>query len=247
MALNFSPAGPERRKFFTAANAARIDACRKRIQTWRRSGKLRGEAEHAFLLASLMRSCARVANTTGTYTAFMRDFLQRAVRPLRILPAHTECGKAAGRHAVLQGDAADAARARAFDVVYLDPPFNARHYASYYGFYNFLIAYDPSKRVVGRTAAPAEYYRSPWGKRGTAQRSLAELVDALADGGVREHVFMAYNNHGVLSKLDIMKELRRLGPTVLHRQKPRRAYRSHGGVASADSVEDWLFWTDCRK
>lgn len=162
VALNFSPAGPMRRKFFTAANAARIDACRARIETWRRTGKLRGEAEHAFLLASLMRSCARVSNTTGTYTAFMREFLPRAVRPLRILPAHTDddMGRRRRRRngdAVLQGDAADAARARAFDVVYLDPPFNARHYASYYGFYNFLIAYDPALQVVGRTAAPAEY------------------------------------------------------------------------------------------
>lgn len=76
-------------------------------------------------------------------------------------------------------------------------------------------------------------------------------MDALlpSDGkrGVREHVFMAYNNRGVLSRQDILKELRRLGPTVLHRQKPRRAYRSHGDVPSADSVEDWLFWTDCMK
>jgi adenine-specific DNA-methyltransferase len=241
VAANFSPLGPNGRMYFTPHNAARIDAVRERIEAWRCAGRVR-EPEHAFLLASLIRSCARVANTNGTYTAYLKRFWPRSERALRVLAAHTCAeGPAKRRHVVTCGDALAAARAHVFDAVYLDPPFNDRHYASYYGFYNFLIANDPTQALVGRTAAPAAYYRSPWGRADTARRSLSDLVTALRT----RRLFLAYNSAGVLSKADICGELRRRGPTVLHVHKPRRVFRPHAGVLGAGEVEDWLFEVDC--
>ena len=248
VAANFSPAGPAGRMFFTPENAARIDAVRARIETLTPSGSgdLSGK-ERAFLLASLMRSCARVANTSGSYTAYLKTFVPRAKRAFRMLPAHTSVDPVSKTNAVTCGDSLPLALSLAsrvkFDVVYLDPPFNGRSYGSYYGFYNYLLAYDPGVEVTGKTGIPADYYRSPWGFAKGAREALGALIGALD----ARRIFFAYNNAGVLSKTEIAETLRTRGPTVLYVHKPPRAFRPHAGVLGSRDVEDWLFAVDCDR
>ncbi|MEX0907109.1 MAG: DNA adenine methylase, partial [Gemmatimonadota bacterium] len=84
---HFSPdgtAGAEHgRMYFTPANAARIDAIRACIETWRASGLIDGDQFHT-LLAALIEAADRVANTTGVYAAFVKTWQPNARRPLQL-------------------------------------------------------------------------------------------------------------------------------------------------------------------
>jgi adenine-specific DNA-methyltransferase len=58
----------QNRKFFSSTNAYHIQACIDKMVFWRGSGII-DEMEYALLMASLINSMDKVANTAGTYYA----------------------------------------------------------------------------------------------------------------------------------------------------------------------------------
>ena len=67
----YSPDGPDGRRYFTSANALRIDAISQTIQWWWEMGWLT-EPERYLLTAALLEAVSRVANVAGTYAAFLK-------------------------------------------------------------------------------------------------------------------------------------------------------------------------------
>ena len=61
----------KKRQFFLISNAQRIQACRTHIKKWFQLGLI-NQNEHAILLASLINSMDNVANTAGTYYAYLK-------------------------------------------------------------------------------------------------------------------------------------------------------------------------------
>ena len=59
------------RMYFTAENARRIDAVRRRIDDWQSSG-LVNQTRAQLLIATLLEAADRVANTTGVYASFVK-------------------------------------------------------------------------------------------------------------------------------------------------------------------------------
>jgi len=125
---NFSESGG--RMYFTDANAMRIDAARHRIERWRQDG-LVGDTGYYLLLAALLEGADRVANTAGVYAAYIKKWQPNALRRLAIEPAAPVAG-ASGSRAHRSDAVAVARRASGVDLLYLDPPYNARQYAGYY-------------------------------------------------------------------------------------------------------------------
>jgi len=83
---NYCRGGGTDRQYFSNENGLRIDAIRKRIDYWK-SRKVISNREYYFLLASLLESADRVANTASVYgaylkhikpTAFWRYFISRS-------------------------------------------------------------------------------------------------------------------------------------------------------------------------
>ena len=81
--LEYSPAGPAKRMYFTEENAKRIDFCRNTIENWKKE-KLINDNEYFYLLASLLNAIPYVSNTTGTYGAFLKKWDKRAFKPLTL-------------------------------------------------------------------------------------------------------------------------------------------------------------------
>ena len=117
------------RRFFTPDNARRIAGCRNAIHRWRRNGLLSTQ-ETAVLLASLVDSMDRVANTAGTYYAYLKTWYRKSLYPFRFDLIRPTRGKSRCRS--LLGDARSIVSERHFDVLYLDPPHNIRRYSGYY-------------------------------------------------------------------------------------------------------------------
>ena len=118
-----------KRKFFTEQNAVKLAGIWNTIAKWDKSGLL-SYRERAFLIASLLNSMDKVANTAGTYYAYLKSFHRKAIHHLKYEWIEVRRGNYIGK--ALLGDALSQLEGSDYDVLYLDPPYNKRNYASYY-------------------------------------------------------------------------------------------------------------------
>lgn len=116
------------RRYFTEENAARIDSIRKQIGTWTAHGLIDANEERV-LIADLLSATNRVANIAGTYGCFLSKWQSQANYRLALRPR--EFKEQSTDVTTSVKDAAHVA-VMADDLVYLDPPYTKRQYASYY-------------------------------------------------------------------------------------------------------------------
>lgn len=131
----FSPGGTPlngcpSRKYFTSANAKKIDAIREKINEWIDSKTITAQ-EESLLKHTLIMAVNEVANISGTYGYFLSDFKKNANEPL-ILKAVELYGENAEGHTVRLGFAENLAGLITADLCYIDPPYMKRQYAANY-------------------------------------------------------------------------------------------------------------------
>jgi adenine-specific DNA-methyltransferase len=225
---HYSPAGEvgavHGRMYFTPGNAARIDAMRDAIESWYRSAAIDDDSYHT-LLAALIEAADRVANTTGVYAAFVKSWQPNALRPLELRTDRLVRGNGC---TAARADAIDAIRdAGEFDLLYLDPPYNARQYAGYYHIPELLARgwYDGEVAMRGKTGLIEDGdRRSDW----SSSRRCESAFEALVATARCRHIMMSYNAEGIIRESTIERVLKAYGLTRTfrrYRQQYRR-YRS---------------------
>jgi adenine-specific DNA-methyltransferase len=247
---HFSPAGraaaEHGRMYFTPENARRIDA----IRTWlHREQQAKTISDDAFyiLLAALIEAADRVANTTGVYAAFVKSWQSNARRPVALRPEPVVGGNSC--HAY-QRDALELVRGLGpFDLLYLDPPYNARQYPGYYHIPELIALgwFDHRPTLRGKTGLlPDDDKRSDWCSRGKAERALEHL---LASARCR-HVVLSYNTEGIIPVSSIERLMKQYGRKKTY-QKYATAYRRYrsdsdhaGRKYRANDVMEYLYCVD---
>lgn len=232
---NFSEAGASSRRFFTRENATRIDAIREQIAGWRVDGLI-DEREQAYLLASLLDSADRVANTAGTYMAHLKSWGRKALRPLELRPIQIVNNHAQNR--CTRADARQTAAADV-DVLYLDPPYNTRDYSFYYHLPETLVLWD-GVPATGKSGVPAarRHPISDFCVRARAANALRELLNsARADFTV-----VHYAADGLIRHDEIVGMLENRGK-VGFEDLQVRSYSSRNGGDQA-KAHHRIYW--CR-
>jgi adenine-specific DNA-methyltransferase len=246
----YTPGGFEGRRhgrmYFTEANGARIDAIRTLLHDWRRAELVDDDGFHV-LLASLLEAADRVANTTGVYAAFVKSWQANAVRDLELRAPSIQRGN--GCRAI-RGDALEVVRERGtFDLLYLDPPYNARQYPGYYHVPEVIAVgwFDSAPATRGKTGLIHDASkRSDWSRRGRCEAAFEELVST----GRWQRLIMSYNAEGIIPERTITRVLRENGRRSTYRRH-RRTYRRYRSDADSeirqyrgDSVEEYLYCID---
>jgi adenine-specific DNA-methyltransferase len=244
---HFSPAGraaaQHGRMYFTPENAGRIDAIRAWLHNARNSGHLSNDAFFV-LLAALLEAADRVANTTGVYAAFVKSWQPNAVRPLALRLEPIVKGNSC--HAY-QRDALDVVRAQpGFELLYLDPPYNARQYPGYYHIPELIATgwFENVPVLRGKTGLPpANNQRSVWCSRRKATQALEELLAAAHC----KHIVMSYNTEGIIAESSIEQLLKESGRRATYQRYEHsyRRYRSdsdrEGRRYRGDDVKEYLY------
>ena len=193
-----------RRQFFTPENAQRIAGCHSTIHRWRDAGLLTDQ-EIAVLLASLVDSMDRVANTAGTYYAYLKSWYRKSLRPFRLRLIPPTPGASLCRSFL--GEARTLVSSQHFDVLYLDPPHNTRRYSAYYHLPETLCRgdYPPLHGLSGIPSRPtaSSDYNSP-------RLALAALCELLQASSFRLLV-LHYSDDGLIAPSDIRQLLSGLG------------------------------------
>ena len=226
---HFSPMGA--RLYFTEENASRIDAARRALHEWR-SAQWIDDASYYLLLAALLEGADRVANTAGVYAAFIKSWQPNARRKLAIVPEVPTRG--VGGATAHRADAtALAAELGPIDLLYVDPPYNARQYPGYYHVPELIARgwFDGEVTLRGKTGLlEPDGQRSDWCSPRRVRHALREL---LAATGARD-VLVSYNSEGLLPDPDLRAALAEasVDGKVRRFSKAYRRYRADSDSAT---------------
>jgi adenine-specific DNA-methyltransferase len=181
IAENYSPSDSSERMYYTYENACMIDAIRCEIEEISSC-----EEEKIYLTAILLYASDKVANTASVYGAYLKKFKNTALNPITLIepPKFSHSGKIYCEDA----NTLDVSG----NIVYLDPPYNTRHYGSNYHLLNTITNYNEFI-PKGKTGLP-EYKKSPYCSKVKIKKAMSTLLENLDF----EHIFISYNDEGIL-------------------------------------------------
>ncbi len=168
-------------KYFSHNSSKIIGFIREDIQ---KNRKNLTPKEYAILLASLIYSLDRIANTVGHYDAYFKKtsiedkFLVKLIQPLDV-KADVQ---------IFKEDANELAKKITTDIVYIDPPYNSRQYSRFYHVLETLTKWDKPK-LHGVALKPEPENMSVYCKV-QAKEKLYELVRDID----AKYFVVSYNN-----------------------------------------------------
>ncbi len=221
------------RRYFTQENAARIDAMRALIGEWVESGTI-NEMEERLLIADLFGALNRVANIAGTFGCFLskwtsqsQDKIAMRCRELKAISVRVEAAV---------GDVFDVPNAPQ-DLVYLDPPYTKRQYASYYHILETVALGDEPEVEGVAGLRPWKGLASDFCYKTRALKTLSRLVHGLN----AQKVLLSYSSEGHICMQDMKDELSKIGKSTMHPLGAIGRYRPNKIASStASEVNEFL-------
>jgi len=236
---NYSPEGTQgqtySRKYFTGENSKRIDAIREKIEEWKKSNLI-NEQKYYFLLASLIEAVPFVANISGTYSAFLKEWDKRAFKKLTLeVP---EIIKSDEIHKVYHEDGLKVLdQVKGVDILYLDPPYNERQYAPNYHILETIAKWDKPE-IKGITGMRSyENQKSEFCNPKTGIKALGEIINK----GNFKHLLLSYNDDGIMPESEILKLFNKVGKSEITEQNYQR-YKSNSNGEQKNGVKEKIYY-----
>lgn len=230
---NYCLGSGSERQYFSDENGKKIDSIRMQIEEWKNTHYI-DEDTYYFLLATLLENADKVANTASVYGAFLKNLKRSALKPLSLEPALFEIN--CNDHQVYQMDANQLIKNISGDILYLDPPYNARQYGANYHMLNTIALYD-NFTPKGKTGL-REYNRSKY----CSKSEVASAFEALIKDANFKYVFLSYNNEGLMSVEQVREIFERYGKYDLIQTEYQRfkADKTENRNHKADSTFEYL-------
>lgn len=202
----YSPASMDfcgiERRYFTEENAAKLDAMRSLVGEWIHAGVI-NKKEECLLISDLFGAINRSANIAGTFGCFLAKWTSQSQVPLQVC-----CRELKEEIHVIEtcvGDVFEVPN-EADDLVYLDPPYTKRQYASYYHLLE-TVALDDEPDVEGVAGLrPWRDRASEFCYKARALKTLTDLVSSLNAG----RILLSYSSEGHIDMKDMETKLSRI-------------------------------------
>lgn len=230
---NYCLGSGSERQYFSDENGKKIDSIRMQIEEWKNTHYI-DEDTYYFLLATLLENADKVANTASVYGAFLKNLKRSALKPLSLEPALFEIN--CNDHQVYQMDANQLIKNISGDILYLDPPYNARQYGANYHMLNTIALYD-NFTPKGKTGL-REYNRSKY----CSKSDVTFEFETLIREANFKYIFLSYNNEGLMSVEQVRDIFERYGKYDLVQTEYQRfkADKTENRKHKADSTFEYL-------
>ena len=227
-------------KYFGVNDAKKIGHIRELIEKDLIAGRV-NKREFYILLASLIYSMDKVANTVGHYEAYRKIDVtdNRFIFYLIDLPDNT--GK---KIEIFQEDANKLAKEITSDIVFLDPPYNSRQYSRFYHVIENLVEWKKPE-LYGVALKPEPKNMSDYCKN-RAPIVFKDLIDNLKC----KYIIVTYNNtyHSKSSSSKNKIELDEI-ISILNRRGKTKIFESNyrffnAGKTDFSDHKEYLFITE---
>ena len=229
--INYAPSGGNERQYFSDYNAMKIDAIRLKIEEWK-NNQFINDNEYFFLLASLLESADKVANTASVYGAYLKHIKKSAQKEIILKPAEFDCGNT--KILIFNEDANNIITKIKGDILYLDPPYNSREYGANYHLLNTIALYD-NFTPKGKTGL-RKYDKSNWCKKDKVYKELETLIK----NANFKFIFLSYNDEGLLSLKQIKEIFESQGKYSLKNKTYKRFKADNNRFNKKDETTEYL-------
>ncbi len=231
-------------KFFNYNDSLKIGYIRENIEKLKKSKKI-NEKEYAILLASLLYSLDRIANTIGHYDAYRKikeiksSFVYELINPKTI--DNTKVIE------IFRDDSNKLAKSIKCDVAYIDPPYNSRQYSRFYHVLENITEWKKPE-LFGTALKPKEENMSEYCKV-SAPIVFNELIQSLD----AKYIVVSYNNtydsksnssKNKITLEEIKTILSNKGETQIF-EKKYKAFDA--GKTDLDNHKEFIFITKVKK
>ncbi|SEI52299.1 DNA adenine methylase [Streptococcus equinus] len=224
-------------KFFSVHDAKIIGEIRTRIE----NNKALNNREYAILIASLIYSSDKIANTVGHYDAYRKrveildKFKFELINPLDTTGKNIQ---------IFREDSNKLVRKVSADIAFIDPPYNSRQYSRFYHVLEGIAKWDKPKLTGVAMKPPAEnmsdYSRS----------SAPEVFDDLIQNLNTKYIVVTYNNtykskssssKNKITHDEILNSLNKVGKTQVF-EKPFQFFNA--GKTDLKNHKEFVFITE---
>lgn len=238
---NYCAGSGSERNYFTDNNGKKCDAIRIELQRMFDCGEI-DEHTYFFYLGSLINSIDKYANTASVYGAFLKHIKKSAqkefiLEPLKIINGPE--GK------VYNENINDVVKHISGDVLYLDPPYNARQYYSNYHVLETIARYD-NPILYGKTGLrEAGHQKSDFCSKRTVEKTFDELIA----NSKFKYIFLSYNNEGLMPLETIQRIMSKYGDYSFYTKTYRRfkADKDENRNIAANGTIEYLHCSNNRK
>ncbi len=195
---NYCAGSGSGRMYFNDENGMLCDAIRIALNKLRTAKKI-STACYFYYLASLINSIDKYANTASVYGAFLKKLKKSAQKKfqLELLPIiQGEKG------VVYNKDINSLICEIKGDILYLDPPYNARQYYTNYHILETISRYD-NPQLRGATGLREDKSQH---SNYCSRPQVAKTFENLIANAKFKYIFLSYNNEGLMS-LDTIKNI----------------------------------------
>jgi adenine-specific DNA methylase len=220
---NYSPNSKNERKYFTTENAKIIDGIRTKIEKWFSKKKI-SEKEYIHLISILIETVPLFSNIAGTYGAFLKEWDSRSLKTLQLtedIHNNLLCNSV-NENKTYNDDIRNIIGSIDADILYLDPPYNERDYASYYHVLETISEYNNPELNDNKTGTKKNPTKSNWCKKSTAKKELEYIIE----NSKSKIVLLSYNNEGIISQDEIKTIFEKYG-TYSNEKKEYRRFKSN--------------------
>lgn len=218
------------RLYFSDENAQKIDAIRLEIKRLEQSIS---PDLYFFLLASLLESADKVANTACVYGAFLKKLKKSAKQKMELKAAEYELSPHL-QNEVFNENANELIYKIKGDILYLDPPYNAREYGANYHLLNTIALYDDFT-PLGKTGLRA-YQKSDFCKKA----SVLGALEGIIKNANFQYIFLSYNDEGLLGLQEIENLFTKYGNYKVKSKVYQRFKADSKRVQKQDFTREYL-------
>lgn len=203
------------RQYFTLENALKIDSIRNKIEKWYKKDLI-NKNEYYYLITCLLESADKVANTASVYEAFLKKIKRSAQKKMEIKPLDIIVNKDTFGKVYIE-DSNKLIKKISGDILYLDPPYNKRKYATNYHVLE-TIAYGDYPNVKGKTGIRKDGFKSDFNNKEKVLESFEEIIKEANF----KYVFLSYNDEGIMSLKDIENIMKKYGKYQRYEKNHKR-------------------------
>ncbi len=220
------------RMYFSDRNGKFCDTVRAKIEDLFVSQMI-SEKQYYFLLASLLESIDKHANTASVYGAFLKKIKKKAAQDCLIEPASIIFSNT-NDHQVFQRNAQDLITEISGDILYLDPPYNSRQYCDNYHILETIAKYD-NPEIKGKTGLRLDNKEN---KSDFCYKNKAtEVFEYIVRSANFKYILLSYNDEGIINIDDIAHIMSKYGDYTVLTKKYKRFKASNKDVDKKETIE----------